>query len=201
MKEYNVGILASASESNFQNEDVANNYKSLAKGISDYLATSGFNLVFGGSPESMTGKCYEAFNMRDKIIYAYTTEEYQDDFERMPDAFGMVCDSTFDVKKHIFDVSDIIVALPGGIGTYSEILSFIEEKRSNKKDIPIEIYDEEGYMSSMLIETLKIMETKGFVDDSVYGLFSVSHNFEEFEEHMDKHIANIIAKNAGGMQK
>ena len=190
MEEKYVGILASASEDSFYNEDIANNYKSLAKGIASYLAKSGYNLVFGGSPKSMTGKCYEEFIRHNRKVLVFTTTEYESDLDNMPEAKGYVCDDTFGVKEGIFNNSDVILALPGGIGTYSEILAFIEEKRSNKKDIPIEIYDEDGYLSNMLIETLKIMELKGFVDNSVYSLFSISHNFEELQEHLDEYLYN-----------
>ena len=187
MEKKYVGILASANEKDFPNEDIANNYKSLAKGISEYLAKNDFNLVFGGSSKSMMGKCYEEFSRHDKEIIAFTTVDYEADLDNIPAAKGYVCDTTFDVKRGIFDSSDIIVVLPGGIGTYSEVLAFIEEKRSNNRDVPIEIYDEDGYLSNILIETLKVMELKGFTDDSVYGLFNISHNFEEFQEHIDSY--------------
>ena len=180
MKEKYVGIICSSSD------DIDNNYKSIARGISSALVSYDYNLAFGGASKSMMGICYDEFSKHDKKIYAFTTKKYKDDLELLPKAKGIVCETTFDLKKEIFENSDVIVVLPGGIGTYSELLSFIEEKRSNNIDTPIEIYDEDGYFLP-LIETLKIMELKNFEDGSSYELFNVSHNFEEFREHMDSY--------------
>ena len=72
------------------------------------------------------------------------------------------------------------------MGEY-EKLRKLTTKGRNDKNIPIEIYDEDGYYLP-LIETLKIMELKKFNDDSVYNLFNVSHNIEEFREHIDNYL-------------
>ena len=178
MEEKYVGILCSSSD------EADDTYKSAARGIANYLASNGYNLSFGGCSKSMMGICYDEFSKHNKKINAFTSAKYKEDLMVLDKARGIVCETTFDLKKELFENSDIIVVLPGGIGTYSEVLSFIEEKRSNDKDVPIEIYDEDGYFLP-LVETLKIMELKGLSDDSIYGLFNISHNFEEFREHID----------------
>lgn len=181
MEEKYVGIITSS------NNDIDDYYKSIARGISHELASRGFNLSFGGCSTSMMGIAYQEFVNQGRSVNAFTTSKYKDDLNTLDKARGIVCETTFDLKKEMFENSDIIVVLPGGIGTYSEVLSFIEEKRSNDKNIPIEIYDEDGYYLP-LIETLKIMELKSFTDDSIYSLFNVSHNIEEFKEHIDNYL-------------
>ena len=181
MQEKYVGIIASS------NENIDDYYKSIARGISHELASRGFNLSFGGCYTSMMGIAYQEFINQNRAVNAFTTAKYKDDLTMLDKARGIVCETTFDLKKELFENSDIIVVLPGGIGTYSEVLSFIEEKGRNDKNIPIEIYDEDGYYLP-LIETLKIMELKKFNDDSVYNLFNVSHNIEEFREHIDNYL-------------
>ena len=181
MEEKYVGIITSS------NNDVDDYYKSIARGISHELASRGLNLSFGGCSTSMMGITYDEFVKQKRKINAFTTSKYQDDLEILDKARGIVCETTFDLKKELFENSDIIVVLPGGIGTYSEVLSFIEEKRSNDKYIPIEIYDEDGYYLP-LIKLLEMMELKNFTDNSVYSLFNVSHNFEEFKAHIDNYL-------------
>jgi len=183
MEEKYVGIISSSSN------DIDEYYKNIAKDLSNYLAIKGLNLTFGGCSTSMMGNCYQEFIKQGRKVYAFTNEKYKDDLDNLDRATGIVCETTFEVKKGIFENSDIIVALPGGVGTYSEILSFIEEKRSNDKSIPIEIYDEDGYYLP-LIETLKIMELKHMIDNNVYSQFNISHNFEEFKEHIDSYLLN-----------
>ena len=69
------------------------------------------------------------------------------------------------------------------------IISFIEEKRSNDKNIPIEIYDEDGYFTPFF-ETLNLIQIKNFNDESISSLFNVSHNLEEFKLHIDEYLYN-----------
>ena len=183
MEDKYVTIITS---SNNNNNDY---YKELASRVSNYLASSGFNLSFGGCSTSMMGITYNEFVKQNRKVNAYTTIKYQDDLSVLDKATGIVCETTFDLKKQLFENSDIIVVLPGGIGTYSEVLSFIEEKRSNDKNIPIEIYDEDGYYLP-LIETLKIIELKKFSDDSIYSMFNISHDLEEFKEHIESYLSD-----------
>ncbi len=171
------------------NNNIDDYYKELASRVSNYLASSGFNLSFGGCSTSMMGITYNEFVKQNRKVNAYTTIKYQDDLNVLDKATGIVCETTFDLKKQLFENSDIIVVLPGGIGTYSEVLSFIEEKRSNDKNIPIEIYDEDGYFTPFF-ETLKLMQIKNFNDESISSLFNVSHNLEEFKIHIDEYLYN-----------
>ena len=176
-----VGIICSASE------NASDYHKSIARSVASYLAKEEFDLVYGGSNSSLMGICYEEFKKNNREIDALTTDKYKEELLMLDANSEMVCDTTFDIKKQIFKNSDIIVALPGGIGTYSEILSFIEEKRSNNQDKPIEIYDEDGYYIP-LIELIKIMEVKGLVDGSIYSTFKMSHNKEEFVDHINQYV-------------
>ncbi len=171
------------------NNNVDEYYKMIASNISKYLSDLGLNLSFGGCSTSMMGITYNEFVKNGRKVKAFTTKKYQDDLIMLPKAEGIVCETTFELKKQLFENSDMIVVLPGGIGTYSEVLSFIEEKRSNDKNIPIEIYDEDGYYLP-LIETLKIIELKKFSDDSIYSMFNISHDLEEFKEHIESYLSD-----------
>lgn len=170
----NVLILSSS------REDIDPYYKSIAKSIADFLADNGCNLVFGGASYSMMGICYDSFVKRNKKVYAYTTEKYISDLENLKHSINYVCDNTFDMKKRMFEKSDLVVCLPGGPGTLSEILTYIEEKRSNDKDNPIIIYDESGYYNKLGEIFNEFIENK-FADDSIYEIFKVAHNKDDFK--------------------
>ncbi len=187
MEDKYVCIISSA------NNDVDDYYKNIARKISQELASRNLNLSFGGCSTSMMGITYQEFIKQNRCVNAFTTDMYKDDLKSLDKARGIVCETTFDLKKNLFEHSDIIVVLPGGIGTYSEVLSFIEEKRSNDRNIPIEIYDEDGYFLP-IIETFEMMKQKKFAGDSVYSLFNVSHNLEEFKEHIDNYLYNAKEK-------
>lgn len=169
----NVLILSSS-------KDVDPYYLSIARSISSFLAQNECDLVFGASSNSMMGVCYQEFSSNNRNIYSYTTNKYVSDLDNLNASKKFIRENTFDMKKDMFNNSDIIVCLPGGIGTLSEILSYIEEKRSNNKDIPIIIYDENKFYEKFLEYIDKLYGEK-FIDYSIYEMFDITKNREEFE--------------------
>lgn len=162
-------------------DEIDDYYKSIARSISNFLAYNECNLIFGGSSSSMMGICYDEFSRLDRNIYAYTTSKYIDDLKNLKNAKPIICETTFDLKKHMFENSDLIICLPGGLGTISELLSYIEEKRSNDRDIPIIVYDENNYYKNffnMLNETI----INKFSDNNIYLTFDLATNVEEFKD-------------------
>ena len=117
----------------------------------------------------------------------FKAKKYQDDLNNLQSAEWIICDDTFEMKKKMFENSDLIVVLPGGFGTISEVFSFIEENRSNDKLLPIEIYDEDNYYKNMF-KFIEEMRMKKFVSDDIYNYFDLSHNKDEFIDHLNKTI-------------
>lgn len=171
----NVLIISSASI------DVPKKYLSIAKEVSSYLAYNNFDLIYGASSLSMMGQCYNEFVKYGRKVYAFTTSCYKDDLENLKKAKGVVLDSTFDLKKTMFNNSNLILVLPGGIGTLSELLSYIEEKRSNNKDIPIIIYNEDGFYDSVLAIIDKMIEEK-FTSNVIYNSFNIVSDMGELKK-------------------
>lgn len=183
----NVAILSSS------NENVDNNYLSIARSVSAYLAQNDFNLVFGGCSTSMMGICYDEFIRHNKEVYSFTTPKYADDIKNLLKAKHFIRETTFDLKKAIYENSDLIVALAGGIGTLSEIFSFVEENRSGEKEVPIVIYDE-NHFYDLLIEELSSMEEKGFINNDIKKYITIAHNKEEWDCFMDKFYGNMMLR-------
>ena len=177
-----VGIISSSSMK------IDPYYINLARDISKYLASQELDLVFGGSSYSMMGACYDEFIRQNRKVYAFTTDRWKDDLVNLDKAYRkIISETTFDLKKAIFENSDFIVALPGGTGTISEVLSFIEENRSNNRNLPIEIYDEDGSFKP-IFDVLNIQIANGFTSPDIYNYFNISRNKEEFIEHIEKYL-------------
>ena len=145
----NVLILSSS------RDEINDYYKSISRSISNYLAANDCDLIFGGASTSMMGICYQEFKKFDRKIYAFTTPKYVNDLKNLDCSKKIICQTTFDLKKSMFENSDLIVCLPGGIGTISELLSYIEEERSNDMNIPIILYDENKGIKNVLIDVNK----------------------------------------------
>lgn len=171
----NVLILSSS------REGIDDYYKSIARSVSIFLANNDCNLVFGGCSSSMMGICYEEFVKKNREIYSFTTPNYVSDLRNLAKCKNYIRKTTFELKQDMFNNSDLIVCLPGGVGTYSELLSYIEEKRSNSSDKPIIIYDENGFYNNFL-KFLEYLVQEKFVDKDIFEMFSVVKNREQMEE-------------------
>lgn len=171
----NVLIISSASET------ISIEYLDLAENVSEFLAKQGFDLVFGASAFSMMGACYNTFVKYERNVYALTNPKYKDQFKQLPKAKHQLCMTTFDLKKELFNRSDLIICLPGGIGTYSEVLSFLEEKRSNNRQKPIIIYNENGFYDKLL-SNIEDLVNKGFLSKNIFDSFVLINNQKEFEK-------------------
>lgn len=171
----NVLIITSSSDA------IGAEYLDIALSVSDVLAKQEFDLVYGGSSLSMMGACYNVFSKYNRKIYAYTTPKYQDQFALLPNAKHYLEETTFDLKKDLFKNADIVVCLPGGLGTYSEVLAFLEEKKSNDKVIPIILYNDYGFFNKLL-DVFKELKDKKFTDKNISDYFIAVNNIEEFEK-------------------
>ena len=175
----NVLIISSA------NNNIDEYYKNIAKKVSSFLALENCNLVFGGCSISMMGACYQEFIKQGRKVYAFTNDEYVDDLENLKEAISTVVDTTFDLKKIMFEHSDLIVCLAGGVGTTSELLSYIEEKRTYLKDKPIIIYDENKFYEYLILQ-LEKMKEENFIKQKVLDNFNIVQNMKEFENIFNK---------------
>lgn len=169
----NVLILCSS------RENIDPYYKSITRSISQYLAQNECDLVFGGCSSSMMGICYEEFVKNERNIYSFTTRKYADDLINLKDSKHYIRETTFDLKKDMFLNSDLVVCLPGGPGTKSELWAYIEEKRSNDSETPIIIYDENGFYNNFIEEINKSIR-ENFVGEDILNMFKIATNKNEF---------------------
>ena len=166
-------------------KEIDDYYCSIARSVSNYLAHNDFDLIYGGCSTSMMGVCYDEFKKNGRKIYVYTTELYTDDLKNLEYDDCEVCKTTFDLKKRMFYDSDVVIALPGGPGTLSEMLAFIEEKRSNEQyDKLLIVYDEDHFYDKVFAVLNEMIEKK-FVGKNIYDFFYIAHNKEEFASALD----------------
>jgi len=124
----------------------------------------GIDLVYGAFNQGLMGDCYEAFHHEGKAITGVMTEfhkketGYHDLFDK-----EIVVATTTERFEQIYKNCDVLLLLPGGLGTYAELFSAIEEKRiqNGKKII---IYNDQ-YFYTPIIKELYELHQKGFIDE------------------------------------
>ena len=161
--------------------EVDKSYLDKSREIINYLADQGCELNWGSGKFCIMGICYEEFNKRGNKINGYTTKKYLFELDDLPNAEHYVFDDTFDLKKHLFNDSDIIICLPGGIGSISEPLSYIEEIRSNDRSQKLLICNINGWFNK-IEECLRHLAKENFISDDVFSCYKLVNTFDEFVE-------------------
>ena len=162
-------------------EKISNKYLELTKEIASYLVSMDYNLVFGACSKSMMGISYHEFINNGKEVTSVTPDVYEDDLINLKESKQIITSNTITRFETIYELSDLIIILPGGIGTLAELCSTIEEVRtidSNKKVI---LVNYEGFYDE-IINWVKKGGELGFVSLELNSIISVVENFEDFKE-------------------
>ncbi len=155
-------------------------YKEESKRVIEYLAENNWDLNWGAGSEGIMGICYEIFSKYNRKIYGYTTPKYIDMLNSFSNVEHYIYEDTFLLKQNLFNDGDIILVLPGGLGSISEFLAYLEENRSNDRNKKIILYNVNHYYDKVLDE-LKDLVDKRFNDESIYDYFVCIDNLEDFK--------------------
>ena len=165
--------------SSSQNDSIDEKYKQSAIKVCDYLAETGWDLNWGSGTRSIMGICYDEFIKYGRTVYGYTSPKYVDELKDLPKATHTIYDTTFDLKKHIFQDADMILILPGGSGSISELFAYLEEIRSNDVDVQLIIYNADHHYDTALA-VIDDLVKRNFNSDAIYNYFKAPTSFEEF---------------------
>lgn len=154
-------------------------FSDLAKEVGKYLANNNITLVYGGGNRGLMGDVANAcMNDNGKVIgiiphflaareYAHTgiTELiFTDDMEQR--------------KKLLFQKSEAILVLPGGMGTMDELFEAITNVQLKLIKHKVILFNHEGFYDSLLV-MLQQMQQSNFVAQSTIDKIIVVINMEE----------------------
>lgn len=125
-------------------DDIDKSYFDDNKELLDELFKN-HDLVFGACNRGLMGVAYNAALNNKRNITGICPRVYKDDFNTLKCDKEIIVDSTLERLEAVFKESDIMLFLPGGIGTYSELFSAIESRRSGEFESPIILYNSNGF--------------------------------------------------------
>ena len=165
--------------SSSSNDNIDEKYKQSAIEITSYLADSGCDLNWGSGSSSIMGICYEEFKNENRKIYGYTTPKYIDELKDLEYADNITYETTFDLKKNIFNDSDLIIILPGGTGSISEFFAYLEEIRSNDKDKKMIVYNINHHFDKT-IDLIEDLVNRKFNGEDIFTKYIIINNLDDF---------------------
>ena len=159
-------------------------YLTLARETAEYLADKGLDLVFGGANFSMMGECFKTFIEKGRKVDAYTVKFYEDDLKDLEGAECHLVSNTLERFYKMYNLVDIFLILPGGIGTLAEFVSALEEYRSKIEDKLIIIYNKDGYYNK-IFEWMNENINKGFLSQTLNNDFKVVENLDSLKYYIE----------------
>lgn len=163
-------------------EDIPKKYINLADEISKLLANNN-TLILGGIPDTIpSNSMMGIYNKNFKEKEFITVKKYE--IENNPKN-STILYYTMDRTKTIYNKSDIILFLPGGIGTIAEITSMIEESRTNKNNKKIIIYNYDGFFNN-IINWIDNGIKDNFISKEDISNYVVINNIEELKKEVER---------------
>lgn len=140
-----------------------------------------YDLVFGASTTGLMGLSYDIAKKHGKKIIATAPKVYEEDLKILECDEEILTPNISLRTEVLIDECDVILYLPGGVGTVYEFMSTLEFKRSGEFDKPIIIYNYDGFFNDMLNMLNKIYQ-ENFTDEIVKKAYIVSENIDEIIE-------------------
>lgn len=154
-------------------------YLKVAEELGSNLAQKGINLINGaGSTGLMAATSNAALNSGGTVTGIIPHFMVERGWHHRGLTQLLVTKTIHERKKLMADMSDGVIALPGGYGTLEELLEIITWKQLGLYLKPIIILNVNGYYNPLL-EMLQKMVTENFVKKEHQYIWQISSNVKE----------------------
>lgn len=185
----NKNICVFASSCNYLDES----YYPVAAELGKLLAKNGFNMVYGGSSLGLMWACAEQVKKYGGKIYGVMPEKLYNMGVSTDECVDLTVTPCMRTRKAKMDeLSDGVVALPGGFGTLEELSEMIVQKQLGYNNKPVIILNTNGFYNK-LIEFFDVIIKEKFANHKLCeNLYYVVQTPEEAVEYLVKY--NYTAK-------
>ena len=174
-------IFIACSSSN----NIPKQYLTESKDFLIQLFNKNHELIFGTSRNGILGLSYEiAKKYNCKITAVYTPKQISD-LRQLACNEEIIADSVVQRTQQLISNSDIIIFLPGGIGTFYELISVIEMKRNGEINHPIIIYNLNNYFD-YLFSCFKKIFLNNFSSDEIESYCYITNQAKDILDYINK---------------
>ena len=182
-------VCVFASSCNFLDEDY---YKDAAE-FGDLLGKSGFDMVYGGSSLGLMWACAEKVKKNGSQIIGVMPEKLHDMGVYTDDCVELFVTPCMRSRKAKMDeLSDAVVALPGGFGTLEELSEMIVQKQLGYNNKPIILLNTNGYYDK-LVDFFEEIISQNFARSNARKLYYTANTPQEAIEYLKNYtFENIL---------
>ncbi|OFX21440.1 MAG: Rossman fold protein, TIGR00730 family [Bacteroidetes bacterium GWA2_31_9] len=150
-----------------------------ANNLAVLLAKNDCDLVYGGGKIGIMGELSRKFKslnrkvigiIPEKLNLSGVVSEIDDEIMVTPDMHTR--------KAKMFECSDAFIALPGGFGTFEELLEVITLKQLNYHQKPIIIINQSGFYD-FIIKQFDVLFEEKFAKVTYKNLYYIASNNDE----------------------
>ena len=180
-----IGIFCSASE------NIDKMYFDSARQIGEWMGKAGKTLIYGGANLGLMECVARAVKENGGTIIGVVPAKLEE-----KGSVSTLLDEVIhtrnlsDRKDVITEKSEILVALPGGVGTLDEIFHVIAAASIGYHQKKVIFYNEYGFYNELLA-ALKTLEDKGFARQSFSTYYETANNLDELKEKAEKELEKI----------
>jgi uncharacterized protein (TIGR00730 family) len=158
------------------------------------LAHRNIRLVYGGAKVGLMGAVAEgALREGGEVIgvlphFLRSKEIAHEDLTQL-----ILVDSMHERKTKMHELSDGVIALPGGFGTMEELFEMLTWAQLGLHKKPIGLLDTNSFYKN-LTALLKTMVSAGLLKEINYNMLLVNENINQLLHQMDHYVAPIVGK-------
>lgn len=171
-----IGIFCSASG------NIDKMYFDMAGRISKWMGETGKTLVYGGASLGLMECVAQAVKTNGGHIIGVVPAKLEENgkVSALPDRI-INTRNLSDRKDMIVEESDVLVALPGGVGTLDEIFHVMAAASIGYHHKKVIFYNEDGFYDTLL-KALKEIEEKGFARQPFSTYYDVANTLKELKQ-------------------
>lgn len=141
--------------------DLADKYMAPARKLATLIAEHGHSLVWGGSNSGVMKVMADGVRAGGGKIYGISVEILKQ--KARPDADEMVIAKDLGERKaKMLARSDVIIVLPGGLGTLDELSEILELRKHNAHEKVVIVLNTDGFYDGLKTH-LDRMSAEGFI--------------------------------------
>lgn len=175
-----IGVFCSA------NDDIDPDFFELTEQLGTWMGQQGHTLVYGGCSQGLMMAIGQAVHRAGGTTVGMIPRIVESGGRVYRDLdVDIPCDNLSDRKDLMLAQSDVLVALPGGIGTLDEIFTVAASHTIGYHRKKVVLYNMKGFWNST-IALLDDLQQRGFIRGKWADFIGVAASFDELLHHLEE---------------
>ncbi len=164
------------------NKNIDTDFFTMTEELGKWMGENGHDVVFGGCNMGLMdciGKAIKAHGGRTIGVVPSMVEKGGRTFDDLD--VEIPCDNLSDRKDLMLAQSDIVISLPGGIGSLDEIFTVAASHTIGYHSKMVILYNMKGFWNTA-IALLDDLQAKGMIRGDWHDYIEVANDFEELKK-------------------